>query len=271
MTVLQGFALAALVSQQAVPPVPSQPSSAVAHQQRLAQAAKIGGLLYLYDRAAWVSSDALAAKVTKDQLTGIGGYVVEPIDGQGLRVTYFRGKGVDARAFFHADVRDGKVVDSDLTVTPTPLTPAQSLLARARENAAAAAVRLGYKPCTAAPFNTVVLPSPNGGPSIVYLLSAQLDLRSYPIGGNYRVIVGADGAIVANRPYSVACLNVEIPSLPPKAKPVGVIVNHLLDPVPTEIHVFASYNLRMPVFVGTPDRQIWKVAGQTITPADVKR
>ncbi len=43
------------------------------------------------------------------------------------------------------------------------------------------------------------------------------------------------------------------------------MVTHLLDPVPTEIHVFASYNLRMPVFVATADKRVWKVQGSDIT------
>jgi hypothetical protein len=43
------------------------------------------------------------------------------------------------------------------------------------------------------------------------------------------------------------------------------VVNRLLDPVPTEIHVFASYSLRMPVFVATPEKRVWEVQGSKIT------
>ena len=239
-------------------------------EQRIAQSANVGRLLFAFDRAAWVSSDALTAAVSKDRLIGAGGYVVEPGDAGILRVTYYRGAAADARAFFVADVYGGKVVHQELLAQPVALTQRQSVFARAREVAADRARERAYRPCTSAPFNTVVLPSRNDGPVAVYLLTAQQDSAIYPMGGNYRVIVAPDGKVLASRPYSVGCLNTPLPKLPPGAKPVGLEVNHLLDPVPTEIHVFASYSLHMPVFVATPDRRIWQVQGDKITPFGAK-
>ncbi|MGY2732510.1 hypothetical protein [Sphingomonas sp. UYP23] len=246
--------------------IPTLPTA----EQRIAQAVNVGRLIYLFDRAAWVSSDALTASVPKDQLTGAGGYVIELTDPQTLRVTYYHGAGAAARAFFIADVRTGQVVRKDVLATPVALSANQAILARARDVASARAVERAYKPCTPFPFNTVVLPSRNGGPIAVYLLSAMPDAATYPMGGNYRVIMASDGTVVASRPYSVSCLNVPVPKLPAGAKPVGIVVNHLLDPVPTEIHVFASYSLRMPVFVATPDKRVWEVQGSTITLAKMK-
>lgn len=187
MTLSSLVLLIGAATQQApvsVQPSPMQDSPVPSNEQRIVQASTIGRFLYVLDRAAWVSSDALMAKVPKDQLAGLGGYIVEPADGQDLRVTYYRGGAADARAFFRADVRDGKVVSSDLLETPIALTPAQVILAKAREAAARASVRLGYKPCTAAPFNTVVLPSTGSRPIAVYLLSAQTNAASYPMGGS---------------------------------------------------------------------------------------
>lgn len=212
------------------PPAPGTVPSAPSNEQRIAEAASLGRLIYTFDRAAWVSSDALTATIPKDQLASVGGYVVEASDAQTLRVTYYRGSAAAAQAFFVADVRERS-----------------------------------YKPCTPFPFNTVVVPSRKGGPVAVYLLSAQQDAGTYPMGGNYRVIVASDGRVLASRPYSVSCLSLTVPKLPAGAKPVGCMVTHLLDPVPTEIHVFASYNLRMPVFVATADKRVWKVQGSDIT------
>lgn len=254
---------AAPASPATVPPLPSA-------EQRVAQSAGVGRLLYLFDRAAWTSTDALTATVPKDQLTGAGGYVVELADPQTFRVTYYRGAGDAARAFFVADVRAGQVVRKELLTTPVALSADQAILARARDVASARAVERGYKPCTPFPFNTVVLPSRNGGPVAVYLLSAMPDATTYPMGGNYRVVVASDGTVVASRPYTVSCLNVPVPKLPAGAKPVGVTVTHLLDPVPTEIHVFASYSLRMPVFVATSDKRVWIVQGSNIALAKTK-
>lgn len=240
-------------------------SDGPARAQRVAQASDIGRLLFLFDRAAWVSSDTLTSAVPKNRLSGPGGYVVELADTATLRVTYFRGNGADARAFFVADVQDGKVVHQDVLSQPMALSQRQATLARAREIAADRARERGYKPCTSAPFNTVVMPSQGDGPIAVYLLTAQQDGHSYVVGGNYRVVVAPDGSVVASRPYSVTCLNLAQPKLPAGAKPVGFVINHLLDPVPTELHVFASYSLSMPVFVSTPDHHVWKVEGSKIT------
>lgn len=258
------MAIAAVLQQAA--PAPAAPSA----EQRIAESASIGEWLYVFDRAAWVSADALTAAIPKAQLTAIGGYVVEVPEAQTLRVTYYRGDGESAQAFFVADVRGGKLIHQQLLTTPVALTAAQAALARARTVAAEQARARGYRPCTAAPFNTVVLPGRSGGPTAVYLLSAQTDAASYPMGGNYRVVVSAEGRVLASRPYSVSCLNLTVPKLPKGATPVGFMVSHVLDPVPTELHVFASYNLRAPLFVSTADKRVWRVEGSKIALANLK-
>lgn len=252
------------------PPAPGTVPNNPSNGQRIVEAASLGRLIYTFDRAAWVSSDALTATIPKDQLTGIGGYIVEASSVQTLRVTYYRGSAAAAQAFFVADVREGKVVRKELLATSVSLTANQVVLARARDVAAERTRERSYKPCTPLPFNTVVVPSRNGGPVAVYLLSAQQDAGTYPMGGNYRVIVAPDGTVLASRPYSVSCLSLTVPKLPAGAKPVGFVVNHLLDPVPTEIHVFASYSLRMPVFVVTPDKRVWEVQGSKIALSTAK-
>lgn len=257
----------------AVPAAPavSSPAPPQTDEQRIQNAITLGGVLYAFDRAAWVSTDALLEKLPKDQLTGLGGYVVETAN-PAFRVTYYRGSGEQALAFFVAEVREGKVVRADLLAAPVPLTPAQAALARARDIAARAAISAGYAPCTAAPFNTVVLPPRGDGPIGVYLLSAQTDARHWPMGGHYRLVISPDGKVLGQRAYSRACLNLDLPgALPNGAKPVGLFVTHALDPVPTEIHVFASYNLRMPLFVSTSPDKLWRVAGRSITPETIKR
>ncbi|WP_242149266.1 hypothetical protein [Sphingomonas sp. BAUL-RG-20F-R05-02] len=272
---LMTIMLAAIAAQAlASPPAPAptvEPSPAApSDEQRIAQSSSVGQILYAFDRAAWVSTDALRATAPKQQLTGSGGYIVEPIDAQTLHVTYYHGDTAHAQAFFVADVRNGKVEQKTLLDQPVALTPRQLTLAKARDIAAQRAKERAYKPCTPSPFNTVVLPSRSGGPIAVYLLSAQQDAGTYPLGGNFRVIIGPDGQVLASRPYSVGCINMTAPKLPAGAKPVGFVVNDLLDPVPTEIHVFASYSMHMPIFVTTPDHRLWKVQGAAITPADRK-
>ncbi|WP_374293632.1 hypothetical protein [Sphingomonas sp.] len=245
--------------------MPQAAPAPISSEQRVEQVGRLGRMLHTLDRAAWVSSDALVAKVSKEQLAGVGGYVVEPGADEVLRVTYYRGTGDAARAFFVADVRGGKVTESTMLAAPTPLTPAQATLARARDVAAKAAVERGYKPCASAPFNTVVLPLGKDGPTAVYLLTPQQDAQHYPIGGHFRVVVGRDGAVLAKRPYSVSCLSVPLAEMPKDAKPVALTVNYLLEPTPSELHVFASYSLGLPLIVVASDKTMWQVAGARIT------
>ena len=110
--------LLAVPQAQAAPPTtpttPTAPAAPAGDARRLDQVAWLGRMLYTFDRAAWVSTDALLAKVSKDKLAGVGGYVVEPGEGEVLHVTYYMGTGDAARAFFVADVRGGKVTASTM-------------------------------------------------------------------------------------------------------------------------------------------------------------
>ncbi len=249
--------------QAATPEVP------VARQ--VATTGSIGVILFALDRAAWVATDALKAKLPKDQLAGVGGWVVERGDVNGsLIVTFYRGEGDAARAIFVADVRKDKVQSSRLTPPDTALTPNQQRLARARSVASAEATARGYRPCTAAPFNTVVVPNTDPtAPVWVYLLSAQTSTGTFPIGGHFRVVVGADGKVAGSRPFSKSCLNMTPPRGPNGEKPAGLFVSHILDPLPTEAHVFSSLSAGLPLFVGTGDR-VWTVNGRAITMSDMK-
>ena len=242
----------------------------------MVQSSILGRLLYTFDRAAWVGTDALVAEMPKEQLPSNGGYVVEVSGPSTLKVTFYRGASGDAQSFFVADVSGGKVVRTERLPKPIALSAMQNILVRAREAALAAAGELSFRPCTAAPFNTVVLPPRDYSPVAVYLLTAQLDTKSYPVGGHYRILVRLDGGVAASRTYSKACLNMALPKPTTKSKSVSLFVSHLLDPAPTEIHVFVSMQLRMPIFVGTTAAgtkamRLWAVQGGKISPIGVNK
>lgn len=61
---------------------------------------------------------------------------------------------------------------------------------------------------------------------------------------------------------------------PGGAKQEAIVVSHLRDPVPTEIHVFTSLAIRLPVLVATtnPQPRLWPVQGDRIgAPRDLKK
>lgn len=231
----------------------------------LRRASERGRLIYDYDGAAWVSTDAMVAKLGRDPgKKGVVGYVVEPAGEGTLRAIYYGMDGATPRAVFVAEVRGRKVVSSRV-VKPGDdgsLSPLAQRLIAARDAATREAVAKNYGPCVRQAFNSVALPpSTPDGPVSVYLLTPQVKQNEYSAGGHYEIDVGADGRVVASRPFTKSCM-----ALPGGGKTVGLMMSHLLDPIPTEIHVFLSLSSHLPVFVVTNggDR-IWKVEGDKIT------
>lgn len=248
------FAIWSIVAAFAAVPTASQVVA-------LDRASERGQLLYDYDQAAWHSTDTLVAALGDPGRAGIRGYIVEPQAG-GLRVTYYGLTLAGAVPVYVADFADGKVAGGRVIPTDErkPLTVAQMRLIKAREVAAKADV----KRCSSKPFNTVVLPAANaGGPVDVYLLTPQAAAGSYPIGGHHRLIVSAEGKLLKSRTFANTCIALEA-SPTAKEQTVALVVTHLLDPIPTEIHVFTSLASRLPLGVSTKDGKMWWVAGSSI-------
>ncbi len=137
----------------------------------------------------------------------------------------------------------------------TPLTPIQIRLAKARQLSAG----LDFRPCTGAFNVTAIPPTTAEAPMDVYYLSPQVKTGEYPFGGHFRVTLARDGRVLASRKFSNACLNMPAP---PTSAFLGI--SHILDPIPTEIHVFNALAARKPVLVITGERT-WKVDGRSIT------
>ncbi|MFN3943984.1 MAG: hypothetical protein ACK4K7_03520 [Allosphingosinicella sp.] len=237
--------------------------AAPAHAQTAEERAQLdrvlerGRLLFALDRAAWVGTDDMVERIADPRGAGIRGYLALPgRDGFEVifhggsdqrRVQVYRGvvaaSGVVKREVFPADARP-------------PLAPVHRRMAEAVE----AAARAGHRPCGNRPFNPLVIP-PRGesDPIEVYLMTPQVDAR-LPAGGHFRVTVAPDGTVASSRPFTNSCLLLEDP-----AGAVGLIVSHLLDPVPTEIHVFTAMAAGVPLYVATRDpARSWEVSGNSI-------
>ena len=238
-------------------------------QAQLAEALARGKLLYEIDVAGWVSTDAMMAKAPEAAKWPIRGWLVEPEPAvpHAWNVVYYLqpgGEGADALPAFRARVENGKVTES--AVVPEAerrlLSAAQMRMVRAIE----VARKADYKPCTPARFNvTVVPPSSPEAPLEVYLLSAQTETKVFPIGGHYKLVFAPDGTLIARRPFMKSCLNMDARTMPAGAGAASLFVNHLLDPIPTEMHVLSSIQIGTPVFVGTRKKRTWAVTPQGIT------
>ena len=233
-------------------------------QEAIEFAQSRGRLLYAIDRAAWVATDDMQEKMPGWQSAGMAGFVVDR-DGPGWQVLFFGGPDAAPVAFYRARVANHRVVSSQVFAGDArpALTPIQRRLVAAR--AAAGRAAPGRRPCANAPFNVAMIPPETpDGPIDVYLMTPQLRAGEFPFGGHYRLTVAADGSVSGERAFTNSCLTM---SAPPRGnrQPEAMFVTHLLDPVPTEIHVFTSLTAGLPVFVGIAEpERIYSVVGDRI-------
>lgn len=231
--------------------------------ERIAWTLERGRLLFEIDRAAWVGTDDMLERMPDPANSGMRGYIVER-DGPGFAVTFYGAPPAAPLAFYRGIVRDGRVVSREIFPADArpPLTGVQARLAAARDMAAG----LGRRPCVDRPFNTAVIPPDTpAGPVDLYLLTPQVRNDEFPLGGHFRFTIAADGTVEASRPFTNACLNMRVP---PGERTQALFVTHLLDPVPTEIHVFSAMTSGFAIGVATGADSLWWVTGDEIRLVD---
>lgn len=234
-----------------------------AEMQAVQQALNRGALLYAYDQAAWHGTDDFLAKADAATRARSGGWIVDgPADAPEL---VFVDKSPDPHALYVADFKDGKLIASRLTDAgdDTALSPMRRRMVAALVSARAAlgADRAVFT-CGKAPFNTVVLPPTEpDAPIPVYLLTPQTERDVYPLGGHFRADVESSGRVTI-RAFTKAGLPMRRPAAGGKSVE-ALVVSHLLDPTPTETHVFSSLAAHLPIYVVTGDR-LWAVEGNRI-------
>ena len=220
-----------------------------------------GHLLFELDRAAWLGTDDMIARLRDYRTIGLRGYVVER-DGDAFVVTFYGGAPDNPVAFYRGRVENRRIVSRDVfdAASRPALTALQRRLATARETAN----RLGHRPCGRAPFNTVAVPPDTADQPIdLYLLTPQAREGEFPMGGHFRATINADGTIGSNRAFTRSCL-----PMPRPENGVALFVTHLLDPIPTEIHVFTSFASGVPVLVAAGGR-VFAVVRENISLTDV--
>ncbi|HEU0099852.1 MAG TPA: hypothetical protein VFQ67_13900 [Allosphingosinicella sp.] len=256
----------ALLAPVAAPARPKAPASAAAvspaEQARLKEIGRRGALLYAYDQAAWHGTDDMVAKLP-DYQSRVGGWIVDgPADAPEL--IFFDREA--SRPVYVARFRDGKLVSGEVAGPGAGelSAPRRSLVA-ARKAALEAFGRSGSKGCSDAPMNSVVLPpAAPGEPVLVYFLTPQRVTSALPFGGHYMVPVNSAGTAGAVRRFTNSCLELPLPGARDRKRVAALAVTHLLDPLPTEIHVFSSLAAHLPVIVGTKDGRSWWVEGGAI-------
>jgi hypothetical protein len=219
------------------------------------RAGDIGLELYEHDQAAWHGTDAMLKDVADPRGEGFRGYITERT-AEGVVLLFVKGGDDSLSAAWRALYRDGEV--REFGRVDRPLSEAQARIFRARQ----IAIRAPLPQQCAPNYNTVTLPRAEPGADgvdiDVYLMPAMTTNNEVPFGGHFRLAVDTGAGVVREtQSFTNACLTM------PRDNAAGLWVTQLIGDTPTEVHVFASLTVGMPVYVGARSG-LWSVEGRTI-------
>jgi hypothetical protein len=226
------------------------------HLAAVERAAAVGWDLYEHDQAAWHGTDRMLEAIRDPRAEGLSGWITERTP-DGVQVLFLKAEGGRVAAAYRALYRDGEVREHGRI--DQPLTETQARIDRARRIAIAAPLP---QQC-AQRYNTVTLPRAEPGADgvdvDVYLMPAMATNDEVPFGGHFRFAVDTTAGVVREtQRFTNSCL-----TLPRDERAAGLYLTQLIGDTPTEVHVFESLTVGMPVFVGARSG-IWAVEGRAI-------
>lgn len=227
-------------------------------QIAIREAEAIGSRIFAHDMAATVATDALMNVRGFKRNRKVQGWITEE-RGEAVRVTFIGGKKGDPLAALYRVMvsPDGRVEGEALALKPPEhLSAFEAAAAKARSLAASSA----FEPCSKK-YNSVVLPQGEDLTKwIVYMLPGTTNKSIVPLGGSYRFDVNVESESFRSRPYTKTCIQLDSP---PEA--VALMTSHLLDPVPTEVHVFWSIWSKKPMYIVTIENgSMWSIEGAKV-------
>lgn len=232
-------------------------------QQAVAAAEQTGRLLQRLDRAAWIATDEFGADRHARKLRkSTRGWITEPVD-TGTLVSFFDASDPPNKVYT-VEVQSSGAIGNAGAASDASFTEEQLSLIRARQ----AAIKQTFLACSQ-DYNSVVY---RDGDSIrVYLMPGTRKPGIFPAGGHHLFVYDATGrTLQSQRDFTKSCIDLR--GAPPGEavekgdRIMGMMITHLLDPQPTEIHVFISLNSDSPLYVGTVEnRYLWKVSRGTIS------
>jgi hypothetical protein len=223
----------------------------------LREAEAEGASIFRHDRAAWIATDELRKLRAFRRDKRLQGWVTEDIP-EGLRVTFVGGKKNEPpQALYRLDVLDdGEIGRPVVLREPEALSDFEATALRVRE----AALESGFAACSKT-YNSVVMPPrPSSNQWTVYLLPGTEKKHAVPVGGMHRFMIDPEQPEgFTTRAYTRSCIVLDNPP-----NVAALMITHLLDPTPTEAHVFWSLYARKPLYVGTMQGSLWEVSGPSV-------
>jgi len=209
-----------------------------------------GRALYEYDQAAWHATDAVRAMHPPEQL--VGRYIAHKAD-KGWTVVFGRLNERRDEFLVAYEATQGTTLH-EFTAKPfdPPQADASFYLAAAKAIDTALRDFQGEK----RPYNVAVLPAASGQ-LYVYVMPAQTRAGIYPLGGDARYLISADGStIVEKRQLHKTILETSSGSVPKGSKPQAGYHSHILSDVPedTDVSYVLTRQPSMPEVVGTRNK-----------------
>jgi hypothetical protein len=237
----------------------------IPHYDAMKAAAARGREMYLYDQAAWHATDRFREEFDFDNASFMRGYIVLPRDDDRLDTVFYGevdGTLVEVARYTVAGsrVEEGGLLPEDAR---PPLSEVALRMAAAQRTALEEMRPREYGLCANSAPNTIVLPPADDGAITVYVLTPPTENDSYPMGGHYRIEVAADGKASHARRFMNTCFPANFGASAggeDGARPIMMTLTHLLDPQPTEIHVFASYYVPIGLMIVTTENErLWSI------------
>jgi hypothetical protein len=215
-----------------------------------------GRALYEYDQAAWHATDAVQAMHPPDQSVG--------------RYLALRSEKGWTVVFGHLnDERDKFLIGYEATqgatlqeFTAKKLDPPEADTAFYLAGAKAFDTALHDFQGEKRPYNVAVLPAPPNQ-LYVYVVPAQTKTGVYPLGGDVRYLMTADGGtIVEKRQLHKSILETDPHSIPKGTTPAGGYHTHILSDVPEDTDVFHVLTRQppLPEMIGTRNKKLYEIS-----------
>jgi hypothetical protein len=239
------------------PPPPSAPLGPLTRAQRAQLDAAVvrGRLLAQIDRAGRLATQDMLSRVSDPAGAGIAGWLAEP-GGNAVTVTFYAEgtAGAAPSAVYRVTILGGRATAREVFLAGDrpPLGAHLARMAAARR----ATEALHHQPCSGDTFNVLVVPPAAPDAAIdVYQISPQTRRGQYPVGGHFKSTIAPDGSVAGQRPFTNACLDLAAAEPAAGQQPAPIAITHLLDPLPTEMHVYLAFWTGHPLVVVAGDPQ----------------
>jgi hypothetical protein len=223
-------------------------------QEQLAEITARGRMLFEYDQAAWHATDAVLAAHPKGDNSSR--FVCRKEERGWICV--FGHLDADKFLIDYEVVQEGSPEESQARLHEPPaedtgfyFTGVKAMMIAGKDFQITAEKR---------PDNPVVLPAPSGQ-FYVYMIPAQTKDGVFPLGGDARYLVAADGnSIIEKRQLHKAILE-RTAQVPGGGKLAAGFHNHVLSDVPEDTDVFYVWSRKplVPEMIGMTKKQVYKV------------